>query len=871
MDSNNNDSLDVHAMFRYFLHDYLIKKGMYSTAAIFMNETTVPQTPTYPKCLDLELDSPDGFLHEWWSIFYETYLSRVKRHQGSDPQSSNKMVSRLTNTPMDDSSTFRIPQMPMIEQRSQQFQASSSFNSIIAQQASHLMIPSRLQNNEHLGNFAENIDPSVLALFSENNPDFFSGISSIHPSQDVGNQLQKQVYKDSGIRMRVGPPIPRNPLDARQKAMLPLDGAQVTNNYEAPNFVPTNGLQLNNQMLTSLSQIPNCGQHPQVLNRQNQDAVLSQELTSTSNGQIFTAPRISTRCNGQVTNYEAPNFVPTNGLRLNNQMLTSLSQIPNYGQQPHVLNRQNQDAVLGQELITSTSNNQTFTAPRISTRCNGQLTNNYDAPNFVPTNGLPLKNQMLTSLSQMPNYGQQPHVLNRENQDAILDQGQEPTSTSNSQTFTTPRVSTRCNGQYPEIPKNETSNKDREILDQVIVGEPQCQPDLQMQMQSQNLDILDQIIVGEPQCKPDLQMQMQSQNLDNRAKRKITDRLGPEEPVLDCVDVADEKPEDENVDSYLSIEDGNSDHRTMPFKNLKRISGTNSRNENKDFSLQEIGCLHSSKSKVLASHFSSNGKILASAGHDKKVFIWKMDTFNNYATEETHSLLITDVRFRPGSTIFATSSFDKSVRVWDADRPKKSLFSLSGHSEQVMSLDFHPSKVDLLCSCDSNDIIRMWNVNQRSILHITKGGSKQVRFQPVHGKFIATATGNIPKLIDVQTAKVVCNLKAHDKDVASICWDRSGKFLASVSEDCARVWSDGKCISELLSNGNKFQSCVFHPTYSNLLVIGGYQNLEFWSPIESSRTMSVMAHKGLIAGLADSPEDELIASASHDCLVKIWR
>lgn len=35
-------------------------------------------------------------------------------------------------------------------------------------------------------------------------------------------------FQDSGIRMRVGPPIPRNPLDARQKAMLPLDGAQVT-------------------------------------------------------------------------------------------------------------------------------------------------------------------------------------------------------------------------------------------------------------------------------------------------------------------------------------------------------------------------------------------------------------------------------------------------------------------------------------------------------------------------------------------------------------------------------------------------------------------------------------------------------------------
>lgn len=108
MDSNNNDSLDVHPMFRYFLHDYLIEKGMYRTASIFMNKTTVPQTPTYPECLDLELDSPYGFLHEWWYIFYETYF-------------------------------------PMIEQRSQQFQASSSFNSVMAQQASHLMIPSRLQ------------------------------------------------------------------------------------------------------------------------------------------------------------------------------------------------------------------------------------------------------------------------------------------------------------------------------------------------------------------------------------------------------------------------------------------------------------------------------------------------------------------------------------------------------------------------------------------------------------------------------------------------------------------------------------------------------------------------------------------------------
>jgi len=43
-----------------------------------------------------------------------------------------------------------------------------------------------------------------------------------------------------------------------------------------------------------------------------------------------------------------------------------------------------------------------------------------------------------------------------------------------------------------------------------------------------------------------------------------------------------------------------------------------------------------------------------------------------------------------------------------------------------------------------------------------------------------------------------------------------------------KVWtlgtgSEGECVHELSCNGNKFQSCVFHPAYPSLLVIGCYQ------------------------------------------------
>jgi len=59
-----------------------------------------------------------------------------------------------------------------------------------------------------------------------------------------------------------------------------------------------------------------------------------------------------------------------------------------------------------------------------------------------------------------------------------------------------------------------------------------------------------------------------------------------------------------------------------------------------------------------------------------------------------------------------------------------------------------------------------------------------------------------------------------------MCWDVTGKMIASVTEDDVRVWSvfDGRqCIYKYPSNGNRFQSVIFHPRYPDVLVIGGFQ------------------------------------------------
>jgi hypothetical protein len=51
-------------------------------------------------------------------------------------------------------------------------------------------------------------------------------------------------------------------------------------------------------------------------------------------------------------------------------------------------------------------------------------------------------------------------------------------------------------------------------------------------------------------------------------------------------------------------------------------------------------------------------------------------------------------------------------------------------------------------------------------------------------------------------------------------------MIASVTEDCARVWSlalPGQYLYEYQSNGKRFRSIIFHPRYRNVLLIGGYE------------------------------------------------
>ncbi|CAA3014254.1 transcriptional corepressor LEUNIG isoform X1 [Olea europaea subsp. europaea] len=851
-----------------YIHDYLVKRDLKASAQAFQAEGKVSSDP-------VAIDAPGGFLFEWWSVFWDIFIARTnEKHSevaASYIESQLIKTRELQQQQQQQQQQSHQPQYSQQQQHQHQQLQQLLLQRQAQQQQQHQQQQQQQQREgSHLPNGSAN-GTIGNELLTRQNPGTANALATQMYEEKLKLPVQRDCLDDAAMKQRFGDNIGQL-LDPNHASIS--KSAAATGPHARQVLYGATG-----------------GMSPQVQARSQQFPGPTPDLKTEMNSILN--PR-AVGHEGSLIGIPGSNQ-GGNNLTLKGWPLTGLDQIRSgliqpqksfiQGPQPfHQLQmltpQHQQQLLLAQQNLTSPStsdvesrrlrmllNNQNMSIGKDGlSNSVGHVVPNMGSPMQAGGPVLPRADEEMLMKMKVAQLQQQQNSNQTQQQHALS--GQQPQSSNHSLqqdkmigivgdgSVTNSFRGNDQTGRKRKQPASSSGPANSSGTANTAGPSPGSQPSTPSPGDVMSMPALPH--TGSS-SKPLMMF-----GADNAGTITSSNQLWDDKDLVQS-DIVDRFVDDveDNVESFLSHDDG--DPREVVGRCMDVSKGL----------FTEMCSVRASANKVACCHFSSDGKLLATGGHDKKVVLWCTENLKPKTALEEHSLIITDVRFSPSIARLATSSFDKTVRVWDADNPAFSLRTFTGHSSGVMSLDFHPNKEDLICSCDSDGEIRFWSINNGSCTRVSKGGTAQVRFQPRLGRYLAAAAENVVSILDAETLACLYSIKGHTTRIYSICWDPSGELLASVSEDSVRVWtlrsgSESDCLHELSCNGNKFHSCVFHPTYPSLLVIGCYQSVELWNMSEK-RTMTLSAHEGLIASLAASTASGLVASASHDKIVKLWK
>lgn len=111
--------------------------------------------------------------------------------------------------------------------------------------------------------------------------------------------------------------------------------------------------------------------------------------------------------------------------------------------------------------------------------------------------------------------------------------------------------------------------------------------------------------------------------------------------------------------------------------------------------------------------FSPDNAILAAAGDEDAVRLWRMDDGKRVREIKCEQEGINEVAFSPSGKTLATAGNDRSVKLWNPETGRRSKTLLS-HTGKVLSLAFSPDG-KTLASGGREGVICLWDVNEPAL------------------------------------------------------------------------------------------------------------------------------------------------------------
>jgi WD40 repeat protein len=259
-----------------------------------------------------------------------------------------------------------------------------------------------------------------------------------------------------------------------------------------------------------------------------------------------------------------------------------------------------------------------------------------------------------------------------------------------------------------------------------------------------------------------------------------------------------------------------------------------------------MGVAFSPDGRTLASVSGSSLSVAQAESRPGELFLWATGTGDLVRRLSGHAGPLTSVSYDPRGDLIATSSWDRTIRFWDAATGELRHSSLAGHRDWVLHVAFSPDGTRL-ASGGADGAIKLWD----------------------------TASGR-----EFRT------LRGHTKNVACVAFDPNGRRLASSSSDrTIKVW-DGTASPEALTwrgAGGPIARIAFFPDGRRLLVAGNIEGpsgrvSHRLTILDTAGGMRVTTLDGACAsgpslpidGISVRGDGRLVASASWGGRIEAW-
>ncbi|PKS07874.1 hypothetical protein jhhlp_006482 [Lomentospora prolificans] len=150
------------------------------------------------------------------------------------------------------------------------------------------------------------------------------------------------------------------------------------------------------------------------------------------------------------------------------------------------------------------------------------------------------------------------------------------------------------------------------------------------------------------------------------------------------------------------------------------------------------------------------------------------------------------ISWNPLGTLVATGSADKTLRVWNPEKPNARFSTeLKGHSAPIEKVAFNPVKDAELCSVSNDGIVKFWDVRTKNCVNEVRGlgdsftlawapgGETLIVGNKADNLFILSPTSNNP---------ISSNQQRTQTNQISFCWSGK-KVFVTTGEGKTRVLS----------------------------------------------------------------------------------